>query len=105
MSTYRLHLPHAGDATYVPEPHDEHEPPAQAAGERRALVATAHRVNVNFSQTAYQTLEALAETKGKTMSEVLRDAVQLEKWITETYASGGRVLLEKDGSQREILVR
>jgi len=70
------------------------------------LVATVHRVNVNFSQTAFRTLEELAETKGKTMSEVLRDAVQLEKWITETYADGGRVVLVKDdGSQREILVR
>lgn len=68
-------------------------------------MATVHRVNVNFSQGAYQTLEELAETKGKTMSEVLRDAVQLEKWVTETYANGGRVLLEQDGNQREILVR
>jgi hypothetical protein len=63
-------------------------------------------VNVNFSPTAYRTLEELAETKGKSMSEVLRDAVQLEKWITETYAGGGRVVLvNDDGSQREILVR
>jgi metal-responsive CopG/Arc/MetJ family transcriptional regulator len=69
-------------------------------------VATAHRVNVNFSSTAYRTLEELAESKGKSMSEVLRDAVQLEKWITDTYAEGGRVLLVKDdGSEREILVR
>lgn len=69
-------------------------------------MATAHRVNVNFSTTAYRTLEELAETKGKSMSEVLRDAVQLEKWITDTYADGGRVVLvNDDGSQREILVR
>ena len=40
------------------------------------------------------------------MSEVLRDAVQLEKWLTDTYAGGGRVVLVgDDGSQREILVR
>src|SRR5690348_9344039 len=36
------------------------------------------RVNVNFAPSAYATLERLAARKGKTMSEVLRDAIQLE---------------------------
>lgn len=68
-------------------------------------MASTHRVNVNFSPIAYRTLEELAETKGKSMSEVLRDAVQLEKWITETYAGGGKVVLEKEGERREIVLR
>lgn len=64
-----------------------------------------HRVNVNFSDAAYSTLETLALDQGKTMSEVLRDAIALEKWFHGVYASGGRVLAEENGRTREILPR
>ncbi|HEX3433825.1 MAG TPA: ribbon-helix-helix protein, CopG family [Solirubrobacteraceae bacterium] len=64
-----------------------------------------HRVNVNFSETAYRTLEDLAERKGKSMSEVLRDAVTLEKWFQDANDQGGKVLIEQDGQSREIIPR
>ncbi len=64
------------------------------------------RVNVNFSPSAYSTLEKLAEEKGKTMSEVLRNAIALEKWVTDVTKEGGHILIEKpDGKVREILPR
>jgi metal-responsive CopG/Arc/MetJ family transcriptional regulator len=68
-------------------------------------LATVHRVNVNFSQNAYDTLEALAERKGKSMSDIVRDAIALEKWFDETYREGGRLLVERDGETREIVPR
>lgn len=68
-------------------------------------MASVHRVNVNFSESAYQTLEELADRKGKSMSDILRDAIALEKWFDETYREGGRLLVERDGETREIIPR
>ena len=61
------------------------------------------RVNVNFSDQAYRTLEALATRTGRSMSDVLRDAIQLEKWLADARAQGWHVLLEKDGRVRELV--
>jgi metal-responsive CopG/Arc/MetJ family transcriptional regulator len=68
-------------------------------------VAKSHRVNVNFSEGAYKTLDELARRKGKSMSEVLRDAISLEKWFEDTREEGGRVLVERDGEAREVIPR
>jgi metal-responsive CopG/Arc/MetJ family transcriptional regulator len=66
-------------------------------------VSTVHRVNVNFSESAYRTLQELAERQGKTMSEVIRDAISLVRWFDEVQQSGGRVLVERDGKAREVV--
>ena len=63
------------------------------------------RVNVNFSHEAFEMLQSLARRKGTTMSEVLRDAIGLEDWFDETWRSGGRVLVERNGTVHEILSR
>jgi hypothetical protein len=68
-------------------------------------MATTRRVNVNFSESAYRTLEDLADRKGKSMSEVLRDAIALEKWFQDTNESGGKVVVEQDGRAREVIPR
>jgi restriction endonuclease len=68
-------------------------------------VATVHRVNVNFSQSAYKTLEELSERKNKSMSDILRDAIALEKWFDDTYRDGGKFLVERDGEVREVIPR
>jgi hypothetical protein len=68
-------------------------------------MATVHRVNVNFSESAYETLEELAKRKGKSMSEILRDAIALEKWFDDTYREGGRFLVDRDGETREVIPR
>jgi metal-responsive CopG/Arc/MetJ family transcriptional regulator len=69
-------------------------------------MAKTHRVNVNFSENAYRTLEDLADRKGKSMSEVLRDAIALEKWFQDTNDEGGKVLVEQEGGRaREVIPR
>jgi len=69
-------------------------------------MAKSHRFNVNFSEGAYRDLNALAERRGKTMSEVLRDAIALERWFDQTRREGSKVLVEKpDGSMREVVPR
>lgn len=62
------------------------------------------RVNVNFSEQAYQTLEALARLTGRSMSDVLRDAIALKSWFERTRAEGGHILVElPDGKVREVI--
>ncbi len=69
-------------------------------------MANVHRVNVNFSDDAYEELSELAQRKGKTISDLLRDAIALERWFEETNREGSRVLVEKrDGKVREIIPR
>ena len=68
-------------------------------------MANVHRVNVNFSEDAYDELTELAQRKGKTVSDLLRDAIALERWFDETKREGSRVLVERDGKVREIVPR
>jgi hypothetical protein len=63
------------------------------------------RVNVNFSESVYQALEELAHKCGKSMAEVLRDAVALEVWAQQAVEEGARILIERDGERRELVLR
>jgi hypothetical protein len=65
---------------------------------------TTHRVNVNFSDEAYEVLKEIARSRDKSISEVLRDAIALEQWYEDTKREGGRVIVElSDGRVREIV--
>lgn len=68
-------------------------------------MATIHRVNVNFSEGAFSDLETIAQNRGKTKAEVLRDAIALERWFDEARREGNRILIERDGDVREIIPR
>lgn len=62
------------------------------------------RVSVNFSSSIYQALEDLArEQNNGNLSEALRDAIALSKWFQETRKQGARILIERDGTIREIV--
>jgi hypothetical protein len=62
------------------------------------------RVNVNFSDQAYRTLEELAARSGKSMSEVLREAIALKAWFDRERANGNRILVERPhGQVREVI--
>ncbi len=64
------------------------------------------RVNVHFSDEVYQELTRIAQERGTTLSDVLRDAVTLERYVNDTRREGGRLLVEKrNGEMRELLVR
>jgi predicted transcriptional regulator len=63
-----------------------------------------HRINVTFSGSTYAALRELAERRGKSMSEVLRDAVAREKWLDDALAEGGRLLIKQDGEVRELVM-
>ena len=61
------------------------------------------RINVVFSKEINDMLESIARRKGKTKSEILRDAISLEKWFNDVLDEGGHVLVERDGKIREVL--
>jgi hypothetical protein len=63
-----------------------------------------HRVNVYFSEQAYRTLERLANSSGKTMSEILREAIALKTWFDQERTEGNRILVERrNGEVREVI--
>jgi hypothetical protein len=70
---------------------------------RAILMDMTHRVNVNFSDEAYEALESLANREGKTISGILRDAIALKLWFANTHKDGGRVLVEREGQIREVM--
>ena len=63
------------------------------------------RVNVNFHETTYAALEGLAQRKGTSMAEILRDAIALEKWLQEVRDRGGKLLIHENGETRELVFR
>lgn len=63
------------------------------------------QLHVNFSDGAYGALQELCEAQSKTMTEVLRDAITLERWVQQIRDEGGRLLVEqRDGSRREVIL-
>jgi hypothetical protein len=72
---------------------------------KSARSSTTRRVNVNFSDSVYRMLEELAERRGKSMAEVLRDSITLEKWVADAQAEGARILVQKGDEIRELLIR
>jgi predicted transcriptional regulator len=62
------------------------------------------RFNVDFSDEAVAVLDELARRNGTTKAEILRRAVNLEKWFADTLAKGAKVIVEaQDGTQREVM--
>ncbi len=65
----------------------------------------AHEIRVRFSDDAYKQLEEISERTGKSIPEILRDALALEKWYEDAIRGGHRVLVERDNGQLHELVR
>lgn len=59
--------------------------------------------SVNITGSAYEALEEIARRKGKTKTEVLRDALGLLQWFENTYKEGYHILVERGGQFREII--
>jgi hypothetical protein len=80
----------------------EHRAALGAESEHRKV----HRFNVNFSEGAYRDLTTLAERQGKTLAQVLRDAIALCMWFQSVEDEGGKVLVERpNGRVAEVLQR
>jgi predicted transcriptional regulator len=64
-----------------------------------------HRVNVNFSEDAYEDLARIAEKRQKKVSDVVREAIAFEKWYQDTVDRGDSVLVERKNGRVQEVVR
>ncbi|AHK80552.1 hypothetical protein M911_01320 [Ectothiorhodospira haloalkaliphila] len=64
------------------------------------------RVNVALSSEALDTLRSIAEQRGLTLSEVLRQAIGHEKFLSDEIRAGNRVIIESKDSRdrRELMI-
>jgi hypothetical protein len=64
------------------------------------------KVSVNLTADDVNTLRALAEKRGTTVTETLRRAIGMEKFVEEVTANGGALLVEeKDKTLRHVIIR
>jgi hypothetical protein len=63
------------------------------------------RVALNMLREEFEQLKALAREDGETVSGYLRKALATERYLKERTESGGKILIEEDGVQREIVFR
>ena len=56
------------------------------------------RININLDDATFEELQQLAIRKGKTMSQLLRDSLALEKWFMDTRDQGDRILVENSST-------
>jgi len=63
-----------------------------------------HRLTVIFADSTYMALEDLAKRKGKSKAEVLRDVISLSKYLEDVKSEGGRILVERGNTIREIVI-
>lgn len=64
------------------------------------------RLSVNLSEKAYKDLEAMANEAGISMTEVVRKAIGMEKFLTDAQNKNQKILLEDtNGTIQRIVVR
>jgi len=63
------------------------------------------RVAVNMLREDFDELKRLAEEDGETLSGYLRKAIATERYLKDRTKQGGRVIIEEDGVQREVVFR
>ncbi len=63
------------------------------------------RVAINMVRQDFDELKRLAQEDGETVSGYLRKALATERYLKDRTRSGGRILVEEDGIQREIVFR
>jgi hypothetical protein len=61
------------------------------------------KYNVNFSDSAYVTLNELAEELGQSMAEVIRDALTTYWWLVQERKKGNTLLLQGKGKRSEVV--
>jgi ribbon-helix-helix CopG family protein len=67
---------------------------------------TVVKTSINLPQEEFEALRQLAQRRGSTMADVVRRAISTEKFLDQTRAEGGKVLIEgKDKQIRELLIR
>jgi hypothetical protein len=63
-----------------------------------------YRVQLNFSEEAFQELNALQKTLGaSSRAEVVRNALGVLRWVTSHLIAGDKMVIEKaDGTKSDV---
>lgn len=77
--------------------------PADRVVNASVVVAPAESVDLTISGDALDALVRIARDEGKTLSDVVRDAIALKERAAEARREGGRVLIERRGKLREMV--
>ena len=65
-----------------------------------------YKTSVNLPDVTLAVLESLAKRRGKSMSQVIRDAIATERVLQEAIDDNGKILIqEKDGSFKQLIIR
>jgi hypothetical protein len=67
-------------------------------------VNTKVKTSVNLSEDAVRALKDIADSRGTNMSEVLRHAISLEKFVHDETKDGAKILVEKNNDTRQLLI-
>lgn len=62
------------------------------------------QVTVNLPDAAVDALSGLATSRGTTVTEVIRHAISLERELSDEVSQGSRILIEKNGEFRELIL-
>jgi hypothetical protein len=60
------------------------------------------RLSVNVALDVGDAIDTLAKRHGTTITDVIRRAVSAYKFIDDEVAAGGKILVERDGTIREV---
>ena len=63
------------------------------------------RVAISMLRNDFEELKRLADAEGETVSGYLRKALATERYLKARTENGGRILVEEDGVQQEIVFR
>jgi hypothetical protein len=63
------------------------------------------RVAISMLQEDLDELKQLANDDGETLSGYLRKALATERYLKQRTKSGGKILVEENGVQREVVFR
>ncbi len=65
------------------------------------------KTSVTLPQETLDTLREIAGRRGTTMAEVLRQAISMEKYLQDTTAQGGKILIKDVGNDtlKELVFR
>lgn len=71
-----------------------------SAFEDKVIEMSEKRLNVRLTEEAYTEIAELAAKQGKSISELIRDSLALEKFFYETKSKGGQVLVQRQGERQ-----
>lgn len=64
--------------------------------------AIGRRLSVNVALDVGDAIDELAKRHGTTITDVIRRAISMAKYIDDETSTGGKILVERNGTIREV---